>query len=219
MILLTEFYEPVNNPERFEELLYCFSKNLELDSITEIYFFANKYDTNKIMLIENIEEYRHKVRSVECVSRPTYFTFFNFASRNIKENENVIICNSDIHFDSSLSLLKDIDMTNKFYILNRYDNNILFDVPYSQDTWIFKNGLILKESKFNLGVPGCDNRIAYLAHINGNTIYNPSKLVKSHHIHKETSRNYQGKVLGPYLLSEPNENVNIASNVRIISRF
>lgn len=218
MIILTEFYMP-GDPERFSEILYCCKKNLELKYISEIYFFANKYDTDKVVSIENYEEYKYKIRVVECNSRPTYRTFFNFAIKNIESEENIIICNSDIHFDESLNKLVDIDLSGKFVMLTRYDNGILFDVPYSQDSWIFKKGMYLQEADFNLGVPGCDNKIGYLALMNGYKIYNPSKEVKSHHIHKDLSRNYKGKVEGPYLLTWPNEDINRACDLRIISHF
>lgn len=219
MIILTEFFVPVNNEERYSELLYCFAKNLANKEVSEIYFFANRYDIDQVMAIENIKEYEHKVRCVECTSRPTYRTFFYFASKNIESDENIILCNSDIYFDDSLSLLKDVDMTNKFYVLNRYDNNELFDVPYSQDAWVFKKGLLLKDSEFNLGMPGCDNRIALLALLQGNMVYNPSKVVKSYHVHKDKSRNYGGVIPGPYLLCWPNDTVDIGCNMRIISSF
>lgn len=226
MIILTEFYVP-SDEERYLELLYCFAKNLANKDISEIYFFAHKYDIDQVMAIENIKQYEHKVCLVECATRPTFRRMFKFASENIKLDENIIICNSDIYFDETLSLLKDIDMTNKFYVLNRYDfiqegdekKIVLYDVPYSQDAWIFKKGLMLKDADFNLGIPGCDNKIALLALLNGNMIYNPSKVVKSYHVHKNKSRNYSGVIPGPYLLSWPNNDVNIVSEMRIISSF
>lgn len=218
MIILTEFYCP-GDEERYSELLYCFSKNLELKCVSEIYFFANRYDIDQITAIPNYQKYGDKVRCVECTKRPTYRSFFNFAKKNIESNENIIICNSDIHFDESLELLEKVDLSDKFVMLNRYENGKLYEVPYSQDTWVFKKGLTIDEADFNLGVPGCDNKIGYLALMKGKKIINPSLIVKSHHIHKDMSRNYKGKVEGPYLLSWPNNKLDIGCNIRIISSF
>ena len=46
----------------------------------------------------------------------------------------------------------------------------------SQDAWIFQTPMdtsVIKESNFYLGIPRCDNRIAYILFNNNYTVINP----------------------------------------------
>lgn len=58
---------------------------------------------------------------------------------------------------------------------------------------------------FQLGKPGCDNRIAYLFKDAGLLPINPCKKIKSYHYHSSGFRTYTQKerIPRPYLLVPP----------------
>ena len=65
----------------------------------------------------------------------------------------------------------------------------------SQDTWIFhSNYNILPKQRevfnFYFGKPGCDNKLIYLFHLLGYTVYNEPYVVKTYHYHSTNIRNY-----------------------------
>lgn len=215
MIILTEFYEP-KNEEHYEEILTCISNNLENKYVSRIYLFVSEEDKNKIPEIPLFYDYREKLYAVVCISRPTFSTFFKYC-KTIDSEENMMICNSDIYFDNSLELLENENLENKFVLLNRYEGEVVYDVPYSQDTWIFKKGLDI-DADFKLGTPGCDNKIAYLALIKDYMVVNPSLLIKSYHLHKDMERFHTERCDGPYLLSWPSDSFEI-SRLEVISDF
>jgi hypothetical protein len=82
----------------------------------------------------------------------------------------------------------------------------------SQDAWIF-SGRVPKEltaaaRAVPMGVPGCDNRLARIIADHGYEVINPSRTVRTYHVHGSGYRTYgsgrggakSGKVEGPYLL-------------------
>lgn len=135
-----------------------------------------------------------------------------------------IVCNSDIYFDAAglveIFRLMNLDKTKKYALaLTRYDvlpdkSTVFFDRSDSQDAWAFMGGVPnIKGADFPVGgVPGCDNKIAYLLHENGYEVYNPSLTVKCYHLHNVPVRNYEtvnkGKLpvlLPPYRLLPPTD--------------
>lgn len=219
MKLLTEFYV-AKSKIHFDEIVDCILKNEKLDVITGIYLFVNEEDYEIAKYLFNIYK---KIVIVLRKVRPTFTDLFDYSC--IFSDEIIIICNSDIHFDSSLEIINLYDLSGKFVLLNRYEKNSenflendkLYEVPYSQDAWIFRSGTRLT-ADFKLGTLGCDNKIGYIAFMSGYNILNPSKIVKSYHCHKESERFYCEKVLGPYLLSWPVDNME-ESNTEIITTF
>lgn len=122
-----------------------------------------------------------------------------------------VIVNSDIFFDETINLAR-IIKPNQCYALTRYDWNgnghaRFLNRADSQDAWIFR-GRIKKEmySDFCLGVPGCDNRIAYEIKKAGYIILNPSKSIHALHYHASGERSYTSKtepVAKPYHFVPP----------------
>ena len=81
------------------------------------------------------------------------------------------------------------------FFLNRRD---------SQDCWIFKGKINHIQSDFFTGIPGCDNAIADRIARAGYDIINPSRTIKSYHVHKSSERNYGNqKVPMPYKFLQP----------------
>jgi hypothetical protein len=155
-----------------------------------------------------------KVICVPFDHRPTYQDFFDLA-KDYPNDVNAII-NSDIYFDD-LSPLANIT-TQQCYALTRWEHTAdgqLTDfesanrqpAEWSQDAWVFRgvprvtgcdwvqanNQKTGERSKipFTMGVPGCDNHIAWLLknkfHYN---VLNPCKRIKACHYHTEEARDY-----------------------------
>lgn len=176
--LFTNYYID-KNPARQKEIEYCLCKNLSNPML------------NVVVL-----------NSQNRLSYSFYFRKINLLGGHDDIN---IIANSDIYFESDIKIVEKMT-ANQCFALSRWDidqngNAQHYDHSDSQDAWIFrgkiKQGL---NGEFNLGVPGCDNRIAYEINRAGYLISNPSKTVKSYHVHQSDIRNYGGnKVPPPYM--------------------
>ncbi len=166
--LLYNYYED-KNPLRKREIDYCLQRNL-----------ANKFITTLIF---------------ESATKPTYDFFFQQINKVTAPDDINIICNSDIFFDDTIALVQGIG-DKQLYALSRWDwlgNDALirfFDRPDSQDTWIVKGKVEGVYGNFTLGMRGCDNRIAAEFGIAGYKVSNPSKSIRSYHVHNSGIRNY-----------------------------
>lgn len=148
--------------------------------------------------------------------RPTYNDFFK-ATKDFPTDINVLT-NADIYFNDTINLCQSMGVRDA-YALTRWEDRegeaIWFDnmhtynkhakSQWSQDVWIFRGAVNGINSPFHLGVPGCDNRIAYDIFRAGYNLTNPSKKIKCIHKHKEMERSYNipliykhGKVPRPW---------------------
>lgn len=168
-------YFKTDNKSRQKELDYCLNKN------------QNSGLFERVILFDD---------------RPTYNDFFK-QTKNYPEDIN-ILCNGDIYFNETLkhvftmgendcfaltrSELKDGEIVS-FGEMHQY--NAEAKAKHSQDVWIF-NGEVKKyiDGWFHLGIPGCDNRIAYEILRAKYKLRNPSDIIQAIHVHKEESRNY-----------------------------
>lgn len=169
MIRLFYNYYEDKNPLRKREIDYCLQRNL-----------ANKLITTIIC---------------ESPGKPSYKFFFDQINKVTGPEDINIICNSDIFLDETISLALNIK-DKQLYALSRWDwlgNDALtrfFDRPDSQDTWIVKGKVEDVFGDFTLGIRGCDNRIAYEFMKAGYNVSNPSKSIKTYHVHNSGVRNY-----------------------------
>jgi hypothetical protein len=63
---------------------------------------------------------------------------------------------------------------------------------HSQDTWLFRAGDMPPfEAGFRLGIPACENRLAFEAHAAGVTIFNPALSVRTWHHHASAVRSWK----------------------------
>ena len=207
--LLVNFYID-KNESRNLELETCFVENLKNPSIDRIIMFCEQIDYDKIK-----EKYDlSKVTSIITNKRPTYNDYFALTK---KEDIN-IIANLDIIIPKeTLCQLKNYLNDKTCLALSRWDlindKIIHFNRIDSQDTWIFKNEVPhINGADFSLGISGCDNSIAYLLEASGYNVINPSKTIKTIHLHQSNVRNYinnLGKVTQvippPYKLVIPTE--------------
>lgn len=188
MHIWTSWY-PIKDAQHLEECLRAIRLNLE-----------NPYVAKVTLLCETPFPDTHE--KLECISidtRPSYGTFFRrFDAKNVH-----ILVNTDI----VLGWQPIVPKPNHCYALARY--NVISDIrapinawsvrdmgilsAYSQDTWAlyqpqFSN-LVVFDSIL-MGVPGCDNRVAYELHMQGIKVTNPSKTIRTYHLHKNEERSY-----------------------------
>jgi len=188
--LLVDYYKNPR-PERAEELDFCFNENINSKEFDYIHIFQESP-----LPVENIPS---KVNITPITKRLTYQYYFDYAKQNIPQDDIVVVCNADIFFDESILLVKELDLSNKVLALTRFCpyhghwvNELGEVTPYaihnrSQDVWIWKNPLDIKniDFNFNIGTLGCDNKIAYQLHQAGYQVWNPSYSIICYHKHKE----------------------------------
>lgn len=178
-------------------------------------YFYEKNSTRRAELEECIiKNYNNPYINYTLINsskKMTYKEFFDVSNSLTRDNDINIICNLDIYFDDTINLAKNIH-NNEAYALSRYDlkngNLIHFNRSDSQDAWIFKGKIRNMFCDFQHGMPGCDNRLAYEMQKAGYFVSNPSKSIKTIHIHNSNIRNYApGSVIdtvpGPYLSIKP----------------
>lgn len=194
MNLFVNLYKD-KNPIRQQELEKCFILNLANPLIQKIYCWLDN-------MHEGHELLNHpKITLVGGTRRPTYKDYFDAVNKLTTPNDVNCIANSDIYFDEEgIRLIEKHIQLNECYALSRWDvleGGVvkLFDRADSSDCWFFK-GHIQKigYADFNLGKKGCDNRIAHEIKKAGYYIINPSKTIKTYHLHISNIRNYSMKL-------------------------
>ena len=128
---------------------------------------------------------------IEITERLTFKQIFDLTA---KYNNCInIITNSDIFFNETIINARWLN-PGDCWALSRWDvsGNIatLFDRKDSQDVWIFNGAVNCNGGDFCLGVPGCDNRIAYDLKQSGYNVLNPSKSIHALHLHNTNFRTY-----------------------------
>lgn len=209
MNLLIEYFKSPDY-QRHSEYLTCIHENLENELIDKIYIFIS--DDSKLNFSSN------KIKVIKGTVRPTYRDLFEFCNTNLKD-EICIISNGDIIFDDSLSILNENNLDNIFVALTRWEvfceNNEWCIAPFnnssSQDSWIFRSPIKTTEDmNFNLGKPGCDNKIAKIMADLEYEVRNPGLQIITSHYHISGHRTYDNsqRIPGPYLCIEPNSDIN-----------
>lgn len=195
MNLYINWYED-DNERRRAELLTCLQKNIDHPKITSIY-----------CLTEKLPLEHKKLKKVSIYNRPTYADMLQAAVHDgIK-----IIANTDIYFDETLEKVYDLITPNTCLALTRYDiinqrgQSKFHAAACSQDVWIFKT-IKPVQCSFHMGKPGCDNRFAWELKQAGYKLLNPSKTIKTYHLHLSKKRNWDrryDKVPPPYHTIQP----------------
>ena len=106
-----------------------------------------------------------------------------------------VIANSDIYFErTSLDLMDEI-CGNECFALSRWEpiklgGHMLWDHPDSQDAWCFRGIPLGIDAPFTMGIPGCDNKLAWLIERAGYVVRNPSRTIRAYHLHNVQWRSY-----------------------------
>lgn len=193
VILLTGHYQDPD-ARRAEELRECVRRNAQNRSITGMWVFVEDGTHPAEVTAAVAGPHREKVHVVKHGRRLTFDEPFSFAAR-FPGPRRFVIANADIFFDASLRRLARVDLTNRLLCLSRWDvhpdgSAVLFDHPASQDAWIFETPLTPFECGFHLGLPGCDNRLAWEAARAGIELSNPSRSIRAHHLHLTPVHHY-----------------------------
>ena len=188
-----------------------YSRNTELDFVLHKNILLNIFD--KIILFCDYECFPtlsdERIEIIEVTKRPTYLDFFT--KGNEYSNDIVIVANSDIFFDETINLSdKFIKNRKNVLALTRYEyvrsgdyySDIMIMGCDSQDSWIYLSPLniIDMDIDFGLGIPGCDNRVAYELS-KKYEVKNPSYSIKTYHLHESGFRTYDpnNRLDGEYL--------------------
>jgi len=217
VLLFMQFFIP-DNLVRYNELKETMVKNVTNPTFDKIYLLNERYYTKEELGVENTKKNEYmKIIQVNIKKRASYKNYFDYINKeNIKGY--IVIANSDIFFDNTMTnILKTNIKNNKaMFSLVRYEytnKNLkkcrLFGEGRadSQDTWIIHSNFIPKKTtifNFNLGVPGCDNKLVYLFLILGYKVFNDPLLIKTYHNHSSQTRNYNGFINYPHCYITPN---------------
>lgn len=204
--LYTSYYNEVSENRR-HEILECLKKNAQNQFIKRI-VILNEADS-----LQQINE--SKIEEIFITQRPTYNDFIKEINQNRAPDQISIIANSDIYFDNQIELLLQICEENSCIALSRWEllhcgKSKLYNRGDSQDTWIFKGEIkSTLKADFPMGVPRCDNRLAYELNKAGYRVINPSYSLKSYHLHHREKEiiyceeDNQHKIAPPYRYLNP----------------
>ena len=116
---------------------------------------------------------------------------FSELFRMCKPDRVNVVANSDIY----LERLAHTPPVGTVWALSRYDVDptgaeVLWDHADSQDTWIVYGGPHEVDCPFPMGIPGVDNRLIHALQGAGFTVTNPSKTIRTYHLHLSSYRSY-----------------------------
>ena len=195
-IIQNYYIDPI--PKRQEEIENCLYMNMVSGADEVVLFTEDSPVGDKIVV-------------VPFKGRPTFNDYLHYINLVADEDDVSIICNSDIFFlPKDIAVIHTKIRYDEAYVLSRWDvtgkGDVLFDRDDSQDTWVFKGKVgYVEDADEPLGKAGIDNAIAERLQRKGYTVLNPSKTVKSFHLHKTQIRRYNpiDAVSKPYLLVKP----------------
>ena len=189
------------NKKRQVEIDTCFQKNIENPIVKKFFIFFEK--ESDMALIPD----HKKIVKKFYPERVTYGWWLKETNKLPSGSLSVFI-NSDIYLTDSvrhLILHKQAMIREKIFVaLTRYnpdgDGFKLNEHPHwTQDMWAvvkpfegFPTALV-QEASFELGQPGCDNKIAYVMHSYGFAVSNPCGSVKTIHLQADEKREYDAK--------------------------
>jgi hypothetical protein len=218
--LLSTYYR-AKTEERQEEYDFCIRKN-QVAGFDRIYLLVENDDDLQLAAEKFSEVGGVSVYNIS--KRPTFRDFFDFLSSRSGFSDSInVVANTDIFFANMQEIDRNLSRLQKgksCFALTRYDFHLhrpshLYDVPDSQDTWVF-NGTeklnTVQNIDFTMGVAGCDNRLAHELSVAGFEVLNPSKKIITFHYHESplrTNADASGqqivRIPPPYLLLPPTE--------------
>lgn len=189
-------YYQCGDKERQKEIDLCLTKNAENALIDNLFVVI---DDGCECPVES-----SNIRVININSRLTYKKWIEMTAQYCTSGITVL-CNSDIYFDESLGCIHEVlKEENSFIALSRWEllggSTSKHPNPHwSQDTWAMNVGeelspTFMHQLDFPMGVPRCDNKIAYLFAVQGWKVFNPVDFLKSIHAHETQMRTYHKKL-------------------------
>jgi hypothetical protein len=185
-VLLTSFYKDPHAGRR-AELIECLRRNVANELLAELHLLVEDGAQPRI--------HDPKVSLIEHGRRATYRDLFDYANARLT-GRRVIVANADIYFGRDLARLDFYDLAGELLCLSRWDigrdgSASFFEHGESQDAWIFDAPLPEIACDFHLGLPGCDNRLAWEAAHAGLELDNPARSLRAYHLHLSHVRRYR----------------------------
>ena len=140
--------------------------------------------------------------------RPTYSDWLRESINKISQNEYHVFANTDIEFKDDFEELISNELVHhkSFLLISRYDlvgkkkQELVKNAYYSQDVWCLNskdfeniNDSFLSSLNIPVGIPRCDNKIAYEFWLRDWKLINPCMRIKKIHHQKSMIRNYKEK--------------------------
>ncbi len=193
-ILIVPYFTSKSS-ERQEELNFCLEQNIRCSAFSKVVLLVDDGSVPEIS--------SSKLEIVATKGRPTYRSWID-VSRTFGKNQISVLANSDIFFNKTAWLFREaLQQPAALVALTRYEKIGTELLPHpnphwSQDVWAIRNAHEMPEAlyarlRIPLGVPRCDNKIAYLFKIHGWRIINPFKHIIVGHAHETQIRTYDKK--------------------------
>jgi hypothetical protein len=185
--------------QRANEMKRVLKMNFENDKIDKLYLLTERnYSDSELGIPASSSP---KVCQHVIGSRLKYGDVFDFVTNHSVVGFNVIV-NADIACDESIDNVRvsGININKKMFALLRYEYNYgestIFGPRFdSQDSWIVHSnfnpqGPANKLFNFQLGKPGCDNKLIYMFQLLGFGIINDPSFIRTFHCHASQVRDY-----------------------------
>jgi len=188
MILITSFALSKNDA-RNAELAFALRKNVDNRLISQIYIITED------VRVSELTRDMQKISVSKADDRVTFKVLVDFANTL---NDTVIVANSDIIFDDSLRTpppgvvfcltrwIPDICANGNVHLVRVWEES----AGMSFDSYIFKPPITIDSLDFPIGILGCDGKFAYELHRAGLHVVNPSRTIRSGHVHGSGHRTY-----------------------------
>lgn len=199
---------------RCKEYIQCLQTNLANAAIKQVHILYDiskdkKSELSFLDQLKQIQALSQKPIVITYINdRQTFKGFFDIANQYYPE-QNIIVANADIYFDETLLFLDGYNLQGKLLALTRWEpyprkgslwkHCCIPNQPLSsdsQDVWILRTPITIKNADIKLGTIGCDPNIAYEAADSGLEVINPCLTIKAYHLHHSQVRHYNPKA--PY---------------------
>ena len=159
---ITQFFIPAN-AERYAEIKLAL--RLNVDHVDTITLLNERIYSDEELGISSSKITQHVIGN--------RLRFSDVWARRL--HGYTVLANADIYLDETITRIRtsDLHMRRSMYALLRYESNVIFGPRTdSQDTWILHSNSSLTDKeisafRFELGRPGCDNKVCYLFSILG----------------------------------------------------
>ena len=214
-------YFAARTPERQAELDWCLRQNLACEAVGQL-----------VLMIDDgheppVDHPKLQIHRLDC--RPTYLHWLRLTEA-LPDGQVSILANSDIYFDETLPHVQTaLGGPGRFLALSRHEKvgdalQPHSNPKWSQDVWGLRAGQAMAPSlrkalDIPLGVPRCDNKIAYLFAVHGWAVHNPMHDLRSVHVHETQQRHYDKKtdttVMGGVAYVHPSPSLGGASQLEL----
>lgn len=220
--LFTQFYVPAD-PLRHCELKECLRRNIALDCVRHIFLLnEEEYSLQQLGLEFATTDQLQKVAQIITGRRLIFSDVLHCVEVNRPTTSHIAICNADVFFDATLGQVDLGGKRKQVLCLLRHEYNGPLSDPRNirdarlqpnciyprfdmQDVWMWhtKHSIVnrahIRAFEFEMGRPGCDNKLAYLFKVLGFTLINDPTKVMSYHFHTNaTNHNSQTPVPSPW---------------------